>query len=368
MSGVLEGYRVLEFGDYIASQMLGMLLADQGAEVVKVEPPEGSKLRGDAPFSVWNRSKKSVVIDAATGNDASETIARLAASADILVSDGEALPFGAYVSDMQSTNPRLISVCLPAFGGEHPNAALPPRETLVAAATGIYAPRGTDGGTDEGAPSYIAVPHASIFGAITAAPAVIAALLHREATGEGQRIDLPLFDAMFGAMGAQVVVLPPDADDAKPHPAVARFYECSDGRWVNINAGYPRALIPMVQAFGHPEWAEPLLDTDSLRAHPEDRRLWIDALAAIWRSRPALEWEQIMDEAGVPCTMCRTVDEWLATEQSSTMGAVAQIDDPALGTMRQVGIQVHLNESEGGIRRHAPALGEHTDEILAALL
>ena len=370
MSGVLEGYRVLEFGDYIASQMLGMLLADQGAEVVKVEPPEGSKLRGDAPFAVWNRSKKSVVVDASS-DDATETIARLAASADILVSDGEVLPYRASVSDMQSVNPRLISACLPAFGGEHPNAALPPHETLVAAATGIYADRGTgegaDGGTSEGAPSFIAVPHASIFGAITAAPAVIAALLHREATGEGQRIDLPLYDAMFGAMGAQVVVLPPDADDAKPHPAVARFYECGDGRWVNINAGYPRALIPMVRAFGHPEWAEPLLDTDSLRAHPEDRRLWIDALEAIWRSRPALEWEQIMDDAGVPCTMCRTVDEWLATEQSSAMGAVTQIDDPAYGAMGQVGIQVHLNESEGEIHRHAPALGEHTDEILAAL-
>ncbi|MYC06921.1 MAG: hypothetical protein F4X57_07095 [Chloroflexi bacterium] len=366
MSGVLEGYRVLEFGDYIASQMLGMLLADQGAEVVKVEPPEGSTLRGDAPFAVWNRSKKSIVVDAAS-DDVSETIARLAASADILVSDGEALPYGAYVSDIQSNNPRLISVCLPAFGSEHPNVALPPHETLVAAATGIYATRGTDGSTGEGAPSYIAVPHASIFDAITAAPAVIAALLHREATGEGQRIDLPMYDAMFGAMGAQAVVLPPDADDAKPHPAVARFYECSDGRWVNINAGYPRALIPMVQAFGHPEWAEPLLDTDSLRAHPEDRRLWIDALEAIWRSRPALEWEQVMDDAGVPCTMCRTVDEWLATEQSSAMGAVTQIDDAALGTMRQVGIQVHLDESEGEIRHHAPALGEHTDEILAEL-
>ena len=360
MSGVLEGYRALEFGDYVASQMLGMLLADQGAEVVKVEPPDGARLRGGAPFAVWNRGKKSVVIDASLDSTA-DTIDRLAATTDILISDSEALPHGVAVADMQARNPRLIAVCLPAFGAEHPSAAMPPHETLVAAATGIYAERGA------GAPSFISVPHASIFGALAAAPAVIAALIHREATGEGQRIDLPLYDAMFGAMGSQAVVLPEGADDASPHPVVARFYECSDGRWVNINAGYPRALIPMVRAFGHPEWAEPLLDTESLRAHPEDRQLWISALEEVWRERSALEWEQVMDEAGVPCTMCRTVDEWLDCEQATAMGAVVEVDDPVFGAMKQVGVQVHLSENEGGIGRHAPALGEHNHEILSAI-
>lgn len=360
MSGALNGYRVLEFGDYIASQVLGMLLADQGAEVVKIEPPDGASMRDTAPFAVWNRSKKSVVLDAASGS-ASDTMNRLAATADIVIADSDTLPLDATLTELQADNNHLITVCLPAFGADHPNAHQPPHETLVAAATGIYADRGA------GAPSFISVPHASIFGALTAAPAVIAALLHRKGTGEAQRIDLPLYDAMFGAMGAQAVILPEGADDTSPHPVVARFYQCADGRWVNINAGYPRALIPMVRAFGHPEWAEPLLDADSLRARPEDRQLWIGALEEMWLSRPALEWEQIMDEAGVPCTMCRTVEEWLDCEQSAAMGAVAEVNDPAFGSMRQVGIQVHLSASEGGIQRHAPALGEHTDEILAQL-
>lgn len=360
MSGVLKDYRVLEFGDYIASQLLGMLLADQGAEVIKLEPPDGSRLRGSEPFAVWNRGKKSVVFDySSDGMD--DIIGKLAATADVLISDFDALPHGGAVTEMQAASPRLITACLPAFGSEHPSVSMPPHETLVAASTGIYAERGT------GAPSFISVPHASIFGALSAAPAVIAALLHKEATGEGQRIELPLYDAMFGAMGSQVVVLPEGADDALPHPVVARFYECSDGRWVNINAGYPRALIPMVRAFGNPEWAAPLLDTESLLAHPEDRQIWIDMLESVWRSRPALEWEQIMDEAGVPCTMCRTVEEWLDCEQASAMGAVVEVNDPIFGPMRQVGIQVHLSENEGSIRRHAPALGEHTREILAHL-
>ena len=358
MSGALNGYRVLEFGDYIASQVLGMLLADQGAEVIKVEPSGGASMRGTAPFAVWNRSKKSVILD---DDAAPDMLNRLAATADILIADSDTLPLGIALTQLQADNARLITACIPAFGADHPNAHLPPHETLVAAATGVYVDRGT------GAPSFISVPHASIFGALTAAPAVIAALLRREATDEGQRIDLPLYDAMFGAMGAQAVILPEGADDASPHPVVARFYECADGRWVNINAGYPRALIPMVNAFGRPEWAEPLLDTVSLRARPEDRQLWIRALEEMWSSRTALQWEQIMDEAGVPCTMCRTVEEWLDCGQSAAMGAVVEVDDPVFGAMRQVGIQVHISDNEGSIQRHAPALGEHTAEILAQL-
>ncbi len=360
MSGVLESYRILEFGDHVASQVLGMLLADQGAEVVRVESPCGGKLRGSAPFAVWNRSKKSVIVDPSSG-DASRIAERLASTADVLISESGELPGGGSLAAIREGTPGLVTVTLPAFGEEHACAFLPPHETLVAAATGIYADRGM------GAPSFISVPHASIFGALTAAPAVIAALLQKEATGEGQHIELPLYDAMFGAMGAQAVILPEGADDARPHPVVARFYECSDGRWVNINAGYPRALVPMVTAFGHPEWADALLDIDSLLSHPEDRQLWINTLEDMWHSRPALEWEQIMDEAGVPCTMCRTIDEWLECGQSGAMGAVVEVDDPVFGRMRQVGIQVHLNESEGSIRSHAPALGEHTAEILSGL-
>ena len=147
MTGVLEGYRVLEFGDYIAPQVLGMLLADQGAEVVKLEPPAGGRLRGAAPFAVWNRSKKSVILDASADATAG-TINDLAASADILVADSETLPNGISVTELQAANPRLITVCLPAFAADHPNADLPPHETIVAAATGIYADRGT------GAPSF----------------------------------------------------------------------------------------------------------------------------------------------------------------------------------------------------------------------
>ncbi len=362
MAGVLDGFRVLEFGGYTATQALGMLLCDQGADVVKVEPPGGERMRGEAAFAVWNRGKKSVVMDFAT-EDGATVLRRLAATADVLISDSDDVGGAVSIDRLLESNPRLVGVTLPAFGAAHPDADLPPLEPLIAAASGIYADRGG------GAPSLIAVPHASVFGAITAAAAVAAALLHREISGKGQRVSAPLHDAMFGAMGAHLVRLPGETGAyAQPgHPVIARFYECADGRWVNINAGYPRALQPMVAAFGHPEWAKPLLDTESLLAHPEDRRLWIDQIARIWKTRTALEWEQVMDEAGVPCTMCRTIDEWIDTDQAAAMGAVIDVDDPDYGLMRQVGVQAHFSESEGGAQGRAPALGEHTDAILGNL-
>ena len=362
MAGALDGFRVLEFGGYVATQVLGMLLCDQGAEVVKVEPPGGERMRGEAAFAVWNRGKKSVVVDFASERSAA-ALQRLATTSDVAITDSDDIGGAVSVERLLESNPRLVSVSLPAFGAGHPDADLPPLETLVAAASGVYADRGS------GAPSLIAVPHASIFGAISAAAAVAAALLRREVSGKGQRVSVPLHDAMFGAMGAHLVRLPGETGAyAQPgHPVIARFYECADGRWVNINAGYPRALEPMVAAFGHPEWAAPLLDTDSLLAHPEDRRLWIEQIARVWKTRTALEWEQVMDEAGVPCTMCRTIDEWIETEQAAAMGAVIEVDDPDYGRMRQVGVQAHFSESEGGAQGGAPALGEHTDAILGNL-
>ena len=364
MAGALTGYRVLEFGHNVAGQVLGMLMSDQGAEVIKIEPLVGERFRGTPAFSVWNRGKKSIALD--LDNQEAKSIERLVASADVLIEDlvpGTLSAVGLSPERCEEINPSLVYASLPAFGPDHPSRDLPALEPIVAAATGVYADRTGNG------PSFISVPHSSIFGAMTAAPAIVAALFHREMTGQGQRVTVPLYDAMFVAMGTSLVKIPEPPLEFEPpsHPVIARFYECKDGRWVNINGGYARALRPMVEAFGHPEWADALLDVEFLTKHPEDRKLWIAELEPIWRKRTALEWESVMQEAGVPCTMCRTVEEWLEEDQALESGAVVQVDDPVFGPMRQVGIQVKMGETNGAIRSPAPALGAHTDEILSGL-
>ena len=360
MPGALSGYRILEFGDHPTVAVLGMLLADQGADVVKVESPEGDPLRGTPVFSVWNRGKKSVSV----GCGETELIRGLVRGSDAII---EAFHSGrnSYGIDGEFAHdirPDIVYLTLPGFGEEHPQADTPGTEILISAATGVYVDRSPDG--TEGS-SFIALPYASIFGAMVAAPALAAALYHRERTGEGQGVTVPLYDAMFTAMGSSVVRRPDvAAEPAAISPAIARFYRCQDGRWINLNATYERSLRPILDVLGHPEWFGPLTD-DRLHQNLEEREEWAVRFAEPWLQRSALEWESLMAEAGVPLTMCRTLQEWMDTEHARVSGAVMDIEDHEFGPMRQVGIQVRMSHSPGEVRAPAPLLGQDNETILA---
>lgn len=357
MPGALSAYRIIEFGNHPAVAVLGMLLADQGARVVKVEPPEGDPLRGSPVFSVWNRGKMSVV--ASPDSDGrSARVRRLLSDADAAIESfsGVPNPFAEDLREAQRIRSGLIRVSLPGFGAGHPDADVPGDELLISAATGVYADRSADG--SEGA-SFIALPYASIFGAMVAAPALAAALFHRERSGEGQDVAVPLYDAMFTAMGSALVRRPEiPAPPGALSPAIGRFYRCGDGRWINLNAGYERSLRPLLDALGRPEWYAPLTD-DRLRQNAEEREEWASRFADAWTERAALEWEDLMAERGVPLTMCRTLREWMETEHAQASRAVVDLDDPVFGPMRQVGVQVRMNAAPGAPAAPAPALGQH---------
>ena len=360
MPGALSGYRILEFGDHPTVAVLGMLLADQGADVVKVESPEGDPLRGTPVFSVWNRGKRSVV----AGYDEAGLIRELVVGADAIIeaSHSGRNPYGIDSASIRSIRSDIIHLTLPGFGDEHPQADTPGTEILISAATGVYVDRSPDG--SEGS-SFISLPYASIFGAMVAAPALAAALYHRERTGEGQDVTVPLYDAMFTAMGSSVVRRPDvAAEPGAISPAIARFYRCQDGRWINLNATYERSLRPILDVLGHPEWFDPLTD-DRLRQNLEEREEWAVRFAEPWLQRPALEWESLMAEAGVPLTMCRTLQEWMETEHAIASGAVMDVQDHEFGPMRQVGIQVRMSHSPGEVRAPAPILGQDNETILA---
>ena len=365
MVGALGPYRILEFGGHVAGAALGMLLADQGAEVVKIEPPEGDPIRGHPAFSVWNRGKKSVVLDLEQERDPS-VLNAIIRSSDVLIesflsSDDRIWPDYRAARDL---NRDIIYASLPGFDTDHPENGMAGLETIIGASTGIYADRSPDGTTG---PSFITLPYASIFGAMVAAPAITAALFHRARAGEGQQITVPLYNAMFTAMGASLVSRPDVPSTAAAlSPVIGRFYQCRDDRWVNINAGYERAIRPMLQALGHPEWFDPIT-APRLRDDADERRVWEENFSFVWRDRTALEWERIMEQAGVSCTMCRTIEEWMDTAHAQESGSVVQLNDPAFGPMRQVGIQVRLSETAGEISGPAPNLGQHTEAVMADL-
>ena len=232
-------------------------------------------------------------------------------------------------------------------------------ELVVSSATGVYVDRSPD--STEGA-SFIALPYASVFAAMVAAPAIAAALFHREKTGEVQNVVVPIYNSMFTAMGI-------DHRQQTGHPRrdlrlcpqlSAGSTVARDGRWINLNASYERSLRPLLDAMGHPEWYDALTD-DRLRQNVEEREEWAARFREPWLERAALEWESLMAEAGVPLTMCRTLQEWMETDHARESGAVVEIDDPTYGPMRQVGIQVRLSDTPGGPPSPAPALGQHNN-------
>lgn len=346
----------MEFGNHPAVAVLGMLLADQGARVVKVETPEGDPLRGSPVFSVWNRGKMSVST-APDSDGRSARVRRLLAGADAAIEAG-ANPFSADLRGARRLRADIIRVSLPGFGAGHPYESVPGDELLVSAAAGVYADRSEDG--SEGA-SFIALPYAAIFGAMVAAPALAAALFHRERSGEGQDVAVPLYDAMFGAMGSALVRRPDvPAGPGAISPAIGRFYRCGDGRWINLNATYERSLRPLLDAMGRPEWFAQLTD-DRLRQNAEEREEWAFRFAEVWTERAAFEWEDLMAERGVPLTMCRTLREWMDAEHAIESQAVLEVDDPIFGPMRQVGVQVRMGGAAGAPQAPAPALGQHNE-------
>src|SRR5829696_573367 len=190
MAGALDGVRVIDFGQYVAGPLAAMLLADQGADVIRVDPPGGPRLETSAN-AVWNRGKRSILLDLADDEDRA-TARRLVAAADVVVENarpGVMTRLGLEPETLCAAHPRLIYLSLPGFAQDDPRAGLPAWEGVVEAAAGRY------GRPDE--PSFSPIPVSSCYAAFLGAVSVAMALNARARDGLGQRIDVPLYDATF---------------------------------------------------------------------------------------------------------------------------------------------------------------------------
>src|SRR3954470_2209968 len=276
MAGPLEGVRVIDFGQYVAGPLAGMLLADFGAEVVHVDPPGGPRWPTSANVT-WNRGKRCMVLDLKRADDHAAA-RRLVASADIVVENfrpGVMERLGLGPAALTAADPRLIYCSLPGFAADDPRAAVPAWEGVVAAATGTYRPA-PDGPPDR--PLYTAIPISSHFAAILGAISVAMALIARDRDGLGQRIEVPLFDATFAAIGAHGLLVEGRPAGDRPVDSGNGRCACADGRWVHFSGSTPRFRQRLVEATGNQQWRdEGLLDLARLRADA--------ALAAALRAR-----------------------------------------------------------------------------------
>jgi crotonobetainyl-CoA:carnitine CoA-transferase CaiB-like acyl-CoA transferase len=370
--GPLTGLRVVDFGQYVAGPLAAVLLADQGADVIHVDPPGGPRLTG-VPDAFFNRGKRRVIFDLKT--DAGQGAARrLVASADVVIENfrpGVLARLGLDLDAIRAEQPGLITCSLPGFGADDPRAAVGGYEGVIAAATANCEPRVGEEppGWDWDRPTYSALPLASSFAGYLAALSIVMALIARRRTGRGQRLDVPLFDAMFTLIGHSGAY----ADERGLHPPRpihvrgSGAFRCKDGRYVQFDTSSPRHLPWFARAAGLlGRWDTELLDL-AATARPEVNERLHARLRAEFTTRTAAEWEEIGNAAGAAIGFIRTPAEWISTEHARQTHAVAHVVDPEFGPLWCAGVPVALSDfpDPQPAPRHLP--GAHTDDLLAEL-
>jgi crotonobetainyl-CoA:carnitine CoA-transferase CaiB-like acyl-CoA transferase len=384
MKAACEGLTVVDFGQGMAGSMVGMILADHGADVIKVEPPTGDPTRATAGFLMWNRGKRSVVIDLKTqaGRAAAAT---LAASADVVVENfrpGVAERLGIGYEALARENPRLVYCSITAFGGGDARSARKVYEGVMAGISGrmvgLDLLSGATIGQDRSAPIYTAAPVASYGAAQLALQAVLAALLARRRTGRGERIETSLVagEAAFlmrqdmprgGADRAGLPVTP-----RALHRGIVLCFlvaETKDGRFIQMCARQDhhfRAwmdVLEMSEIFDDPIYAGAPLGI----AEIADIVALEDRIRLKMAEKTQAEWMDAFVAGDVGADPFLEPDEFLEHPQMVETGRVVEIADPQLGIVREIGPLVLMSDTPACIERPSPALGADTREILAAV-
>lgn len=355
MASVLEGIRVIDFGQYIAGPMSAMLLGDQGADVIRVDPPGGP--RWDTPANATlNRNKRGIALDLKKDADR-ETARQLIASADVVIENfrpGVMDRLGLGAAAMMAANPRLLYCSLPGFGADDPRAQVRAWEGVLGAATGAYRMSG-GGRSTGGRPVYTVIPYSSTYAAFLCAVTVAIALNERARSGKGQRVEIPLFDATFTAVGARGLLV-----NGKPEEELAfnwsRQLPCKDGRWLMYVANNKR-FEAFIKSIGMDQWRDAKLPPNELAQKFDE----------VMRTRSAKEWEDIIADIGSEGVICHSSAEWLQHPQALESKIIADYDDPELGRFRGPGINTRLSVTPGAVRRPRPRADQHRAEILQEL-
>lgn len=371
--GALDGIRVVELAQGIAGPYAGMLLSDQGAEVIKVEPPGGDRARGTPGFHLWNRGKKSVVLD--LGDAADQRRARsLAAAADVVIADfppGQGRTLGLDYDSLASGNSGLIYCYMPPYGERGPHAYRPAEDALVAATAGVTGGQASASGR----PVYVTLPVASYGAALLAASGVTAALYVRQRCGLGQQVTVSWLAGALAMQTGSIVVteesqgrlttLPRSPQGAVP---VYCLYEAQDG-WLFLACGNNTFFHKLCIALERPDLAaDPRFENAPWGVtNLEDREALRAILAPIFREKPRDYWLKLLAEADVPSAPVMTRAEFMDDPQVRHSGMRVEVDDPLLGRTVQMGIPLTLTATPGRIQGPAPLLGQHTRQVLEGL-
>jgi len=375
--GPLAGIRIVDLTSMLSGPWATMILGDQGADVIKVEALDGgdhTRSAGNrrhgfsASFLNLNRNKRSITIDLKT-KQGREILAKLCATADVFVQNfrpGVVERLGIDEAAIRRVAPSIVYVSISGFGEKGPYATKPTYDPIVQALSGLTT---VQAGSDEARPRLVRTVLPDKLTAVTAAQAISAALVSRFRTGQGQHVRLSMLDAVLAFlwasdMGAQTYV-----GHAVSARAAASFidliYETSNG-FMTAAVMTNKEWAALTRALERPQWLDdPRFKTPALRDQNINDRLQMTQ--DVLKTRTTEEWLRRLEQEGVPCAPVLTRDQVIAHPQVLASGILMESQHPVAGRLRQTRAAARFQGTPTALRRGAPQLGEHTDEILAQL-
>ena len=376
----LEGIRVVDISKMVAGPVSTMLLADMGAEVIKLEKIAGGddtrrmvppRIKGEsAAFLILNRNKRGIAVDLKSPQGI-EIVKRLIQGTDILIENfrlGTMERLGLGYEDAQKLNPGLIYCSLSGFGRTGPYAE---RGGFDLVAQGMSGLMSITGNRNDGTPVKVGPPVTDITAGILGAMGVLAAYSYRLKTGQGQLVDTSLFEAgivqtyfhsaIFLATGQS----PTPTGSAHIMSAPYQAFPTADG-WITVGAANQANWLRLIEVIEAPE-----LISDQRFKENADRMVHLDQLTEVlqpyFRRRTSADWLARFEKAGLPAGPIYNMKEVLENEQTQARNMVTEVPHQTLGSTKTLGAAVKFSRTPGEVRRGAPILGQHTREILAEL-
>jgi crotonobetainyl-CoA:carnitine CoA-transferase CaiB-like acyl-CoA transferase len=389
--GALAGLRVLDLSRILAGPWVGQTLADLGAEVIKVERPgAGDDTRAWGPpflkdgegrdatsayFSCANRNKKSITADISRPEGQS-LVRQLAQRSDVLIENYKLDGLKQYGLDYESlrqVNPGLVYCSITGFGQTGPYASRAGYDFLIQAMGGLMSVTGTKDGEPGAGPQKVGVALTDILTGLYSTVGILAALQHRNATGEGQHLDMALLDVQVACLANQASNFlvsgkaPVRMGNAHPNIVPYQDFPTKDG-WMVIATGNDAQFVRLCEAAGHPELAsDPRYADNKLRV--QNRVALIEAMNGFTVERTTAEWISLFEQAGVPCGPINDLSQVFADPHVQARGLRQELRSEAAGTtVPFVANPIRLSATPVQYRMAPPVLGEHTRDVLRDVL
>jgi crotonobetainyl-CoA:carnitine CoA-transferase CaiB-like acyl-CoA transferase len=375
-TGPLKGMKVIELAHIMAGPVAGLMLADMGADVIKVERPNGDDSRRFLPpdingesaaFMMMNRNKRGIKLDLKT-EAGKRALVRLIEQADCLIENyrhDTMEKMGLGYEELKKTNPGLIYCEISGFGRTGPYRERGGFDLIAQGMSGLMAITGEGPGRP---PVKVGAPVTDITAGILGAMGCAAAYAHKLKTGEGQRVDTSLFEAGIvhtywqSAICFATGVSPGPMGSAHPLNAPYEAFQTSDG-WLNLGAANQANWERMLKVIGAEQLNEDPRFSNN-RSRMQNRLALGEALTTYFRTNTTQHWLDALEAAGVPAGPVLSIDEMHHDPQTLARDMVPQVEHPVAGKVSTIGAPVKFHSTPGGVKRPAPVLGEHTEEVL----